>query len=269
MARLSDVFVLPLSLPLSLLHGVFTHPLPSISPLAPKNISQNPLAITAGVNSSVDITCSTTIKNPFGLSLQRRFQRNSEKTDVMYLAFKNGEVIKVTKAPEFKGRLQHRQSGEGWEFTLTLSLLGLYDTDLYYCSWNEMDSQTYRETTYPSNGTVIIVKGENLQPFVRKSITKHIYLTLLLVTFSPRYFSSQKASACLSPAKISAVFLLNNIRKSNGLQGHLLTAKQLVEGKLPAAEDRSYEQISPFESPAQDSKGVSTLFVFALYFLYR
>lgn len=109
-----------------------------------------------------------------GLSLQRRFHRNSEATDVMYLALVEGKVTKVTEAPKFEGRLQHRQSGEGLGFTLTLSLLRLDDTDLYYCSWNHIDTQTYDIRTYSSSGTIIIVRGENLQPFLRKSINKHI-----------------------------------------------------------------------------------------------
>lgn len=122
-------------------------------------VSQNPSAIKiTGVNSSIDISCSTMINNPFGLSLRRRFRSNTGETDVMYLALVKGKVGKVTKATEFEGRLQHRQSGEGWEFTLTLSLLRLDDTDLYYCSWSHIDSQTHDSLTYSSNGTVIIVK---------------------------------------------------------------------------------------------------------------
>lgn len=151
-------------------------------------VSQNPSAITiTGVNSSVDITCSTTIENPIGLSLQRRFYSNFKTTDVLYLAFTEGDMEKVTKAPEFEGRLQHRKSGEGWGFTLTLSLLRLDDTDLYYCSWNHIDSQTYSSETYPSNGTIIIVR-ETYPDKQCKEYVLDIILIALSVTAVPFVF---------------------------------------------------------------------------------
>ncbi|XP_029312368.1 uncharacterized protein LOC115024717 isoform X2 [Cottoperca gobio] len=90
------------------------------------------------VNSSAEIRCSTSLSNPMGLTLQRSFHG---KPDVVYLDLKNGTLIKNTTAQEFKGRIHvaaDRHTEEGCGFILRLSLLGLEDTGLYFCSWSYM-----------------------------------------------------------------------------------------------------------------------------------
>lgn len=76
----------------------------------------------------------------------------------MYLNIENGEVTSRTTNTKFKGRIhvtQDEQIKDRYGFRWQLSLLGVEDTNWYYCQW----------ITYESamdgiwNGTTIIVTG--------------------------------------------------------------------------------------------------------------
>lgn len=111
------------------------------------------------VNSSAEITCSTSSPGVLGLYLHRRFH---DKTTVVYLSLEKGKVTKNTTATEFAGRLHvtaNKQVKEGVEFTMRVSLLELDDTDLYYCKWIQFSSASKYESM-SSNGTVVIVRGK-------------------------------------------------------------------------------------------------------------
>lgn len=122
-------------------------------------VSQNPSTTsTLAVNSSITITCSTTLREAMGLYLYRRFHKQQ---DVIYLALEKGKISKQSNSVEFEGRAEVKedtQSGNGLGFTLTLSLLQLHDTNLYYCSWRKLNTVTYEKETHTSNGTIVIIK---------------------------------------------------------------------------------------------------------------
>ncbi|MED6232742.1 hypothetical protein ATANTOWER_001805 [Ataeniobius toweri] len=122
--------------------------------------SQSPLTISnVRVNSSLEIICTISLENPTGLALKRRFLGN---TEIIYLSFQNGVVTKNTTAEKFRNRIGITQEqldpGVRYKFKLQLSLLGLDDTDLYYCHWTYIKNPTYVILHVESNGTVIIVR---------------------------------------------------------------------------------------------------------------
>lgn len=112
------------------------------------------------INSSLEIKCSTSLENLSGLSLKRRFLGDEQ---ILYLNFDKGVVTKNTTVDKFQNRIsitkEQLDPGARYKFKLQLSLLGLEDTDLYYCSWAYIDEQ-YNNVNLESNGTVIIVRGE-------------------------------------------------------------------------------------------------------------
>uniref|UniRef100_A0A3P8TU18 Immunoglobulin V-set domain-containing protein n=1 Tax=Amphiprion percula TaxID=161767 RepID=A0A3P8TU18_AMPPE len=136
--------------------------------------SQNPSSVSyKRVNSSAEITCSTSLSDPLGVYLYRRFPSDQ---GIVYLAFTGQEITKTTINEHFKDRVivtedQPVRGGNG--FTMQLSLLELEDTNLYYCSWTYFESM--RRQTLSSNGTVIIVRGEKIRrshsPITSKSST--------------------------------------------------------------------------------------------------
>ncbi|MEQ2192453.1 hypothetical protein XENOCAPTIV_011841 [Xenoophorus captivus] len=124
--------------------------------------SQGPLTISnVRVNSSLEIICTTSLENPIGLALKRRFLGN---TEIIYLSFQNEVVTKNTTTEKFRNRIGITQEqldpGIRYKFKLQLSLLGLDDTDLYYCQWTYIKNPTYIQLHLESNGTVIIVRGK-------------------------------------------------------------------------------------------------------------
>ncbi|GAA6225995.1 uncharacterized protein LOC108872585 [Lates japonicus] len=144
-------------------------------------VSQNPRSISIKrVNSSVDITCSTSLSNPMGLYLKRRFQGE----DIVFLSLDKGQVTKDTTNPKFTGRIQvtPEEVGMGQGFTLQLSLLGLDDTDLYYCTWTHFKLQTSTREAQSSNGTIIIVREMDLQQKQCESHIIDLVLIFLCVT---------------------------------------------------------------------------------------
>uniref|UniRef100_A0A3B5AI79 Immunoglobulin V-set domain-containing protein n=1 Tax=Stegastes partitus TaxID=144197 RepID=A0A3B5AI79_9TELE len=121
--------------------------------------SQNPASTSyKRVNSSAEITCSTSLSDPMGVYLHRRFHSNK---DIVYLSLKGGLITKNTINEDFAGRIvvtPDQQIKGGYGFTMQLSLLELEDTNLYYCSWTYFELS--KKQTVSSNGTVIIVSGE-------------------------------------------------------------------------------------------------------------
>lgn len=139
------------------------------------------------VNSSAEITCSTSLPDVLGLYLQRKFHRKSE---IVYLSLHQGKVTKNTTAEEFIGRIQvtpNMQGKDGFKFTLRLSLLGLDDTDLYYCRWSHFN---LKKESLISTGTIVIVRGKKNLPSQFKRVQKAVRLLPLT------YLSSSDAFAC-------------------------------------------------------------------------
>ncbi|XP_070708293.1 uncharacterized protein [Pempheris klunzingeri] len=133
--------------------------IPAEATLSPMEVLQSPLYISQmRVNSTAEITCSTSRSDPMGFSLHRRF--HSDRS-IVYLSIDNGQVTRNNIAPEFTGRIhasRDQQIREGYGFTLRLSLLGLEDTDMYYCRWNYFNSEKEKREILSSNGTVIIIR---------------------------------------------------------------------------------------------------------------
>lgn len=117
------------------------------------------------VNSSAEIVCTTSLASPMGLYMHRRFHKEQ---DVVYLDLNEFSVTKNTTSNKFKGRInispakQIKQELRG--FTFRLSLLELEDTNLYYCEWIYTDEKL-NKLLMTSNGTVIIVRGEENRAF--------------------------------------------------------------------------------------------------------
>ncbi|XP_028989025.1 uncharacterized protein LOC114845315 [Betta splendens] len=131
----------------------------------------------AKVNSSAEIKCSTSSTEVMGLCLRRRFH---SKRDIVFLSLNKGEVMKDTTATEFKGRIQvtpNRNVKQGIELTLQLSLLQLEDTDLYYCEWNSLDSQSMQESK-SSNGTILIVREFDAHEECESKLLDHVLISL-------------------------------------------------------------------------------------------
>ncbi|XP_027886055.1 uncharacterized protein LOC114152368 [Xiphophorus couchianus] len=133
--------------------------MPAVVTLNTWTASQSPLSISnVWINSSLEIKCSTSLENLSGLSLKRRFLGDEQ---ILYLNFDKGVVTKNTTVDKFQNRIsitkEQLDPGARYKFKLQLSLLGLEDTDLYYCSWAYIDEQ-YNNVNLESNGTVIIVR---------------------------------------------------------------------------------------------------------------
>nr|XP_046232590.1 uncharacterized protein LOC124052418 isoform X2 [Scatophagus argus] len=127
------------------------------------------------------MTCSTSLSDPMGVYLNRGFHGNR---DVVYLDLRNGQVSHHTVAPEFVGRIDItpvQQNEKGYGFKWELSLLGLEDTDWYYCSWIHFKSETAEQETRSSKGTLIIVREEYSQEQCNHH-SEHLIFFVLSVT---------------------------------------------------------------------------------------
>ncbi|XP_023263903.1 uncharacterized protein LOC111656424 [Seriola lalandi dorsalis] len=148
-------------------------------------VSQAPLSVSfLRVNSSAEITCTTSLSNPMGLYLHRRF---SGDRDVVFLSLTEGRITKHKTDPKFDNRIvvtADEQVMEGSGFTLSLSLLELDDTDMYYCSWIHFSQQTHQKETQSSNGTIIIVKEEGLQEPCKDKILDVTLISLSMTAFA-------------------------------------------------------------------------------------
>ncbi|XP_007560914.1 uncharacterized protein LOC103144061 [Poecilia formosa] len=115
-----------------------------------------PLTISnVWINSSLEIKCSAPQRNPFSLSLKRRFLGDEQ---ILYLHFDN-EFPKNTTTNTFENRISitKEQLDEGLRYKFKLSLLELKDTDLYYCIWDYIE-ESYNNFNLESDGIVIIVR---------------------------------------------------------------------------------------------------------------
>ncbi|KAJ8363602.1 hypothetical protein SKAU_G00124330 [Synaphobranchus kaupii] len=140
-------------------------------------VFQSPKAISlTEVNSTAEIQCRTTLMNPMGLFLKRRF---SKEMEVLYLSL-TGRKININQ--EYKHRLS--VSGVCCDYTLQLSQLGVKDTDGYYCVWSRLDSQSLRLETYESADTIIIVRERDPKEDCNRIHTLQHILFLLSVTVS-------------------------------------------------------------------------------------
>ncbi|XP_075949338.1 uncharacterized protein LOC142951587 [Anarhichas minor] len=153
--------------------------MPSGVTLSDLKVSQDPTSISlTRVNSSAEITCSTLRSDPLSLSLHMRFPDTKQ---IAFLALKNGLVSKTTAGAGFGGRISAAPSqriGDGHGFTVQLSLLGLEDTNLYYCRWEFFKKETSTSETLSSNGTVIIVRERDPQEQCRDHILDRILIGL-------------------------------------------------------------------------------------------
>ncbi|CAK6970624.1 uncharacterized protein LOC128381577 [Scomber scombrus] len=145
--------------------------------------SQNPSTISVvRVNSSVEITCSTTLQDPIGLYLATRFPNIG---NIMFLSLRDGQVTKYSSIEEFKGRIQvtqKKQPAGSPEFTMSLSLRGPEDTNLYFCRWTYFESSKRGELS--SNGTVIIVTEKDPQEHCRFHFLDLTFITLRVTAFT-------------------------------------------------------------------------------------
>ncbi|XP_041818563.1 uncharacterized protein LOC121624761 [Chelmon rostratus] len=150
-------------------------------------VSQDPSAISlVRVNSSTEITCSTSFPDPMGFYLHRGFHENR---DVVFLDLENGQVNKISTAAEFVGRVRiasNWQTGKGdgfnYGFILQLSLLRSEDTDWYYCSWIYFKPETADLEKLSSIGTAIIVR--DYQEQCKTHIGDLIFIALSVTAFT-------------------------------------------------------------------------------------
>lgn len=145
-------------------------------------VSQEPEAtIFKNINSSTKITCSTSLSEPLGVGLYRKFN-NSQ---IAYLDFNYSQVLKSTIDAEFKGRTditKEQQMTEGFRFNFQLSMLKQDDTDLYYCRWVFFSSTTFKIMTLSSKDTLIIVREEEPQQQCKEHVEDLIFIILSATT---------------------------------------------------------------------------------------
>ncbi|XP_034564063.1 uncharacterized protein LOC117830175 [Notolabrus celidotus] len=148
-------------------------------------VSQHPMSISfTRVNSSAEITCSTPTPGAIGFSLHRYFKGNKQ---IAYLNLENGVDTKRTIAPEFKSRLRvvpTPQIREGHGFSLQISLLGLEDTDMYYCSWSYLPSKTPEPPHQSGKGTIIIIRERDPGKQCKQPILDYIFIVLSVAAFA-------------------------------------------------------------------------------------
>ncbi|KAG7232855.1 hypothetical protein INR49_008023 [Caranx melampygus] len=149
-------------------------------------VSQVPDSVSyMRVNSSAEITCTTSLSNPIGLYLRRYFHHDR---DIVYLSLKEGKVTKNVIAPNYGGRVHMTPDklteSKGSSFMLRLSLLELEDTDMYYCTWSHFSTQRSQEETKSSNGTIIIVTKEGPQEPCTDQILDLILISLSVTAFT-------------------------------------------------------------------------------------
>uniref|UniRef100_A0A3Q1HL30 Immunoglobulin V-set domain-containing protein n=1 Tax=Acanthochromis polyacanthus TaxID=80966 RepID=A0A3Q1HL30_9TELE len=171
--------------------------------------SQNPSSVSyKRVNSSAKITCSTSLSDPLGVYLYRRFPSDQ---DIVYLAFTRRLITKKTINEHFKDRIivtEDQQITGGNGFTMQLSLLEHEDTNLYYCSWTYFESK--RRQTLSSNGTVIIVRGEKIHR-AHSPISSKNSSCMSLIPFGLRLFLSERdpQEPCREPVWDFTLILLS------------------------------------------------------------
>nr|XP_040033437.1 uncharacterized protein LOC120819800 [Gasterosteus aculeatus aculeatus] len=147
--------------------------------------SQEPQSISLmRVNSSAEITCSTSLSDLRGLSLQQGFP---EMKKIMYVDIKNRLVNKETRAAAFAGRVHvapHQKIREGHSFTFRLSRLGPEDTNVYLCSWNFLKKDMSLIEKLHSPGTVVIIREKDPQEQCKGHMFDRILLDRILLALS-------------------------------------------------------------------------------------
>ncbi|XP_035516002.1 uncharacterized protein LOC118326941 [Morone saxatilis] len=152
--------------------------------LSPWTVSQEPTSISLmRVNSSAEITCSTSLSDPMGLYLRRGVQSNM---DIIYLSLVEGKINRRTIASEFTDRVHiaYGKIEEGKRFTVQLSLLALDDTNWYYCTWETFKSETAEQQTLSSNGTIIIVTERGPQEQCQTPIWDLVLIASSVIAFT-------------------------------------------------------------------------------------
>ncbi|XP_066518708.1 uncharacterized protein [Hoplias malabaricus] len=137
---------------------------------------QNPPAIVLSkLNSSAELTCSTTHR-PSSLSLKQRYFSSRE------LLYIHMEDDKMTFNKDFKHRLSVTR--HGFNFTLHLSQLQIQDTDSYYCEWVVVNSTMSDFIYKQANETVIIVRDGDPEEECQKRLkSRHVLLSIsVLIT---------------------------------------------------------------------------------------
>ncbi|KAK5905520.1 hypothetical protein CgunFtcFv8_001478 [Champsocephalus gunnari] len=128
-------------------------------------VSQEPSSTSIKtINSSAEISCSTSLSDPVSLSLQRNFH---SRTDVSFLYFQKGTIKKMTMTEELQNRIQvseRKQLDGGVGVSFKIDMMQLQDTDLYFCTWSQEDKEP---VTLATNGTIIIVREEDPQGTLR------------------------------------------------------------------------------------------------------
>ncbi|XP_074519929.1 uncharacterized protein LOC141785488 [Halichoeres trimaculatus] len=148
-------------------------------------VSQAPSVISLKrINSSAEITCSTSVPGAKGFSLHRYFKGNKQ---IVYLNLIKGEVTKSTIVTEFTNRIRvvpAPPSSRGQRFTLQLSLLGLDDTDVYFCSWSYLPKYPAKPQDQSGNGTIIIIRESGASETQCKSnVLDLIFIILSVAAF--------------------------------------------------------------------------------------
>uniref|UniRef100_A0A1A7X748 Immunoglobulin V-set domain-containing protein n=2 Tax=Iconisemion striatum TaxID=60296 RepID=A0A1A7X748_9TELE len=143
--------------------------------------SQSPSSTAwVSINSSVEIVCTTSLRTPEGLTLHGRFH----KKEIAYLYIEEGVIKKLTLDTAFKNRTEITPArvDPGLGFTLKLSLLGLDDTDLYYCQWSYLDKGQL-EWNLKSNGTIVIVKESGPPEHCKAPSVDLTFISLIAAVF--------------------------------------------------------------------------------------
>ncbi|RVE59293.1 hypothetical protein OJAV_G00187100 [Oryzias javanicus] len=124
--------------------------------------SQSPASIRrVEINSSLEISCSTSLPRVLSLSLHRLFKSDAQ---IVYLSLNDGEITKQNPRADYVDRVRvtGERSESEYQVTLRLSELQQDDTDLYYCSWTY--TEAYAVEHLRSNGTVLIVGEKRPEP---------------------------------------------------------------------------------------------------------
>ncbi|KAF6723075.1 hypothetical protein FQA47_000276 [Oryzias melastigma] len=119
--------------------------------------SQSPASIRqVEINSSVEISCSTSLPSPMALSLHRFFKADAQ---IVYLSLSKANITKQNPREHYIDRVQvtREHLKPEYQVTLQLSKLKRDDTDLYYCSWTYFEDKEFTMEHLRSNGTVLVV----------------------------------------------------------------------------------------------------------------
>lgn len=94
------------------------------------------------------------------LSLHRFFKADAQ---IVYLSLSKANITKQNPREHYIDRVQvtREHLKPEYQVTLQLSKLKRDDTDLYYCSWTFFEDKKFTMEHLRSNGTVLVVGGED------------------------------------------------------------------------------------------------------------